>query len=299
MDPSELDELYAGPLAEFVSRRNDLAKALKRAGRKDDAATVKALRKPSLGAWAINQIVRREPDVLRAVFDALDRVKAAQLGGAPESERPALADAMAEERAALAAVESTAESILTQAEQTATKATLDRVVRSVRASAVEPTRREQLMLGQVTEDVADAGFSDLAAQLMGGLVPAAPKAAPSPKPLPTPAAPRAPRPAPGKAPPDTIDLAAERERREKIEAEARAKARRERIDNYRRELKALRLSEEKLDKDLAQAALEVQRAEERLDRARNHHTRAKERVTSARAQRQELEEALAALERAD
>ncbi len=295
MDLSELDELYAGPLAEFVSRRNDLAKALKRAGRKDDAATVKALKKPSLQAWAINQIVRRRPDVLHAVFDALDRVKAAQLGGAPESERPALADAMAEERAALAAVESTAQSILEQADQAATKATLDRVVRSVRASAVEPSRREQLMLGQVTEDVADAGFSDLAAQLAGGLVPAAPKATPTPKPPPSPPPPRPARP----APPDTIDLAAERKRREKIEAEARAKARRDRIDNYRRELKALRLSEEKLDKDLAQAALEVQRAEERLDRARNHHTRAEERVTGARAQRLELEEALAALERTD
>ncbi len=314
MDPSELDDLYAGPLDAFVERRNDLAKALKRAGRKEDAAEVKKLKKPSLGAWAINQLVRHEPGVLTALFTALDRVRAAQLGGTEEDDRPALATAMAEERDALHAVGDTAERLLTEAGHAATKPNLDRIARSVRAAAVEPSRREELLRGQLTEDVADAGFSDLAAQLAGAMVPAKPKAEPVRRSPGTDAAPRrAPPRATPKArsderandttdramPANTIDLDAERKRREAIEAEARAKARRDRIERYRGELKALRIGEEKLEKDAAQAALEVSRVEERLVRARELKARADERLANARAQRNELEEALAALERPD
>lgn len=51
-----LDELYSGPLENFVARRDEHAKALKVAGRSEEASAVKKLRKPSVTAWAVNQV---------------------------------------------------------------------------------------------------------------------------------------------------------------------------------------------------------------------------------------------------
>lgn len=58
----EIDDLFRGPLADFVAARNALAK---RAGAQ--AARVKALQKPNVPAWAVNQLYWRK----RHVFDRL------------------------------------------------------------------------------------------------------------------------------------------------------------------------------------------------------------------------------------
>jgi len=54
------DELFALPLGEFTPRRDAIAK--ERKADKDFAAQVKAIRKPSLAAWVVNLLVRREPE---------------------------------------------------------------------------------------------------------------------------------------------------------------------------------------------------------------------------------------------
>ena len=57
-DTSQLDRaiarVYASPLEEFVRQRDALAKELSTAGNRDAAAAVRALRKPSRTAWALN-----------------------------------------------------------------------------------------------------------------------------------------------------------------------------------------------------------------------------------------------------
>ena len=55
---SQLDELYAGPADEFVAARDELAKGLKKAGDKDAAAEVKALRRPTAAAALVNRLSR-------------------------------------------------------------------------------------------------------------------------------------------------------------------------------------------------------------------------------------------------
>lgn len=54
------DELYALPVGEFTPRRDALAKEHK--ADKELAAAIKALKKPSVAAWVVNLLVRREPD---------------------------------------------------------------------------------------------------------------------------------------------------------------------------------------------------------------------------------------------
>ena len=52
----DVDALFKLPLAEFTGARNDLAARLKRERRADDSKLVKALAKPSISAWAVNQL---------------------------------------------------------------------------------------------------------------------------------------------------------------------------------------------------------------------------------------------------
>jgi hypothetical protein len=53
--------VYRAPLEDFVSRRDELAKQLRAEKRRDDAALVKALRKPSRIAWTLDGIVHEDP----------------------------------------------------------------------------------------------------------------------------------------------------------------------------------------------------------------------------------------------
>ncbi len=73
-----VDALFVGALDEFVKRRDALARELKQAGDKDTAAAVKALRKPSAAAWAVNQVARRHPDAVDALITAARAVHDAQ-----------------------------------------------------------------------------------------------------------------------------------------------------------------------------------------------------------------------------
>jgi hypothetical protein len=99
---AKIDELYRLPLAEFTSARNALAKTLS----KDDAKVVKALEKPTVVPWAVNQVYWRA----RATYDRLmksgEKLRAAQIAAlegraadvraASEAHRRAISEAVAE-----------------------------------------------------------------------------------------------------------------------------------------------------------------------------------------------------------
>ena len=63
--------VYAEPPAGFVAARAALVKELKAAKRKEDAARVAALRRPTKQAWALGEAVRRAPEAAAAFFDAV------------------------------------------------------------------------------------------------------------------------------------------------------------------------------------------------------------------------------------
>ena len=65
--------VYRAPFEEFVSRRDALVKQLRTEKRRDDAALVKSLRKPSRMAWALDAVVSEDPE-------AIDRLDAALVG---------------------------------------------------------------------------------------------------------------------------------------------------------------------------------------------------------------------------
>jgi len=99
---TEIDNLFKLPLEEFTAARNTLATSLKEAGHADEAAAVKALSKPPLSAWAVNQLYwhHRKPfDQMMAAGERLRKAqtsqlagKAAELRGPMEAHRVAVAD---------------------------------------------------------------------------------------------------------------------------------------------------------------------------------------------------------------
>lgn len=188
----DIDALYQGPLADFITARNALAKAAKR-------PDLKTLEKPALPAWAVNQIYWHE----RPLFDAVVRAAEAMRDAHRQALAGKAADIRAAEtahRAAIRDATKAATARLTGAGHPATAATLDGITRTLEAL---PTPEAE---GRLTRPLAPAGLEALA-----GLTMAPPPARPALRVVSS-------RPAPA-----TVDDAAEKAR-----AEAKAQAARER-----------------------------------------------------------------------
>ena len=76
MAVQKADELYGLPLERFVPERQALARELRTGGRREQAAEVASLRKPSVAAWAVNQLVRTQRKAVAEIVPAFgDRLK--------------------------------------------------------------------------------------------------------------------------------------------------------------------------------------------------------------------------------
>ncbi|HWE58043.1 MAG TPA: hypothetical protein VG435_21255 [Acidimicrobiales bacterium] len=73
-----VDELYRLELAEFTPRRDALSTEARKAGDRDLAATVKALRKPSAAAYTVNLMSRVRPDEIDRLIELGGRMREAQ-----------------------------------------------------------------------------------------------------------------------------------------------------------------------------------------------------------------------------
>lgn len=155
----ELDALYTLPLEEFTKARNDLAARLRRAHQAEKADVVKALRKPSLVAWAANRLARERPrqltDLLEAGVQLRETQQQALRGRAGGAE---VGDASAAEREALHALLAAARPLLGGR---ATPQLLERLARTLRAAAVDDEAAALLRRGRLTEELEAVGFGPL------------------------------------------------------------------------------------------------------------------------------------------
>jgi hypothetical protein len=127
---NKIDELYQQPLADFTGARNALAKTLSGA----DAQRVKALPKPTVVAWATNQLYWRA----RALYDALmksgERVRKAQIA-ALQGKAADIRAANDEHRRAVAAAVAEAERLASSA---GSKPSPDALTRTFEAISLTP-----------------------------------------------------------------------------------------------------------------------------------------------------------------
>lgn len=157
----ELDALYDLPLETFTKARNDLVGRLRKAHQSEAAAEVRALKKPTVVAWAANRLARDEPKLTAALLDAGERLRETQQralsGNAKQDE---VADASTAEREAI-------RGLLTAARKhfgdRATSALLDKLSQTLRAAAVDAAARPLLERGRLTEELKAVGFGPLEA----------------------------------------------------------------------------------------------------------------------------------------
>lgn len=108
---SAIDRLYQLPLERFTAERNALAAELRKAGDRAAADRVKALGKPSVTAWAVNQAWWRNRDVFDALLDAGDALRAAHQAKAAGKAADVRAASDARQQALEAVVEAAVEAL--------------------------------------------------------------------------------------------------------------------------------------------------------------------------------------------
>ncbi len=243
---SDIDRLYQGPLDAFIDARNALAKASK-------VAAVKALVKPSLPAWAVNQLHWHQRALVDRLVAAAEAVRA-EHQRALAGEKAAIAGAEQTHREVLREAVAAAKDVLTAGGHALTPGTLD-AVRDTLSALPSPEAN-----GRLTRPLTPRGLDALA-----GLVLAA-----RPGPSAAPGAP-APRPPAAKPPVADDDTARKRQAREAEKAAREREARRTTADaalaKARQALADADEAVEQAERDLAARQAERVTARDRLKRA--------------------------------
>ncbi|CCQ15809.1 putative uncharacterized protein [Rhodococcus sp. AW25M09] len=76
-----VDDLYSLTPAEFVSHRSGYVAQFKKSGDKAGATRIGALRKPTVVAWLVNGLARRDESALAELFDVGEQLERAQQRG--------------------------------------------------------------------------------------------------------------------------------------------------------------------------------------------------------------------------
>lgn len=154
-----LDALFRAPLEEFTALRNRLAAEHKAAGEKAAAATLKAVRKPVVTAWAVNVAVLNHAEGLASLQRAGDALRRAQMENASA---PELQEAMGERRRWVEHMVARACEVLRRGGVKVSPAHLERVQKSVEAIAAFGTTPPEPVPGRWTHDMDPPGFEVLA-----------------------------------------------------------------------------------------------------------------------------------------
>ena len=163
MDP---DELYGLPFERFVPERNALARALRADGRREDATEVARLRKPSVAAWAVNQLVRTQKSALAELLEAGDAMREAQAGViAGSGDAGSLRAGVERERSAVAALISAARGLLSSDGHELSDAVLERVTETLHAAAFDVEARAQVRDGRLVSELQHVGLGVEAANV--------------------------------------------------------------------------------------------------------------------------------------
>ncbi|UJA19148.1 hypothetical protein HJD18_02290 [Thermoleophilia bacterium SCSIO 60948] len=146
-------ELYGLATEDFVGARDSLAKRLRSGGDRERADEVKALRKPSVPAAAVNRAVRAEPNLAAAVVEAGEELGVAQQEAIEDGDASGLRDAM---RGETDAIEALLGAIRSEGELGA--GMLDRARDTIRAAARDADLREDFLAGKMARDAEAIGF---------------------------------------------------------------------------------------------------------------------------------------------
>jgi hypothetical protein len=157
----ELDALYAGPPEEFVAARDDLAKRLKAADRGEDAAAVKALRRPTVAAWALNRLAHERPGSLEPLIELAKELRKAQRGALSGLRGSALREAVKRRRAVVDRIADEAIELLESSGRPG-ETQRDAVARTLEAATADQAAADALRAGRLEKELQrPTGFGEL------------------------------------------------------------------------------------------------------------------------------------------
>jgi hypothetical protein len=257
-----IDRLYALRLDEFTAARDELARSLRRAGDDGTAAAVKRLRKPSVAAWALNRVRRKDPRRSDELIEAGRRLREGQESLLAGGGREPLTRAAAEERQLVRELARQAERELGAVGRSVSGAVKEKLRATLHAVASDAEARDGLAAGRLVRDHQASGLGPLAE-------PGAPASGARKQ----------------RREPSGTAAALERRARRLEERLERARARRRELDEQSAE--AGRRSRE-ARREAARAAAELERAEEDERRTRGRAEAAADAVRELERELREL-----------
>lgn len=258
---TQIDELYARPLAEFTASRNALARTLKG----DDASRVKRLPKPTAVPWSVNQLYWQRRDLYEQLMAAGRALHAAQVA-ALEGKAADVRAATAAHRTALQSAVAAATALAGNAGVNPPADPLARMLEAISLAATHPPEP-----GRITDLIQPAGFEALA-----GIAPVLPRHAPTPATDP---------PAPVRK--TKRSEAEERRHRDAVAAQARKSADTA-VDHARRQLSEAQTTEARVAAQVELARQQLKRAEASLQQSQALVSAATELVERAETARRRL-----------
>lgn len=267
-DPQDdLDALFRLPLAEFTGARNALAARLKKSGRGDEkaeAVRVKALAKPSVSAWAVNQLYWNHREKFDRLLASGEQFHKAQTSGKIADMRTAL-DAR---RATLAQLSDLATSFLREGGHSPSPDTIHRVTTTLEAMSAYASRSDGPRPGRLTHDVDPPGFESFASFVPGARMtqPAKPE---STRPTPAKKSSSVLAKPPGRVATDRDVRQVEKARKAKLAAAEVA------LQNAKRSLKESRVRAQSLEAAQKKADAEAKKSEKRTRDAEEELRKAK------------------------
>jgi len=268
------DPLFAVPPEKFVAARNELASKLQASGNRKAASEIKALGRPSVAVWAINQLARRQPEKVAALLEAGTGLRESQgaLGRGPNSADELRASSQAE-RQALRDLIRAAGDILSEADRKDSSALLGRIESTLHAIATGSGEyADPLRAGRLTKEVEPEGFPSPGGAFSNSL----PARAPAPAKA-------------GKGDEKAVD-------------KARGKARQRALETARAELKAAQRAANAQEASLRKAEQRAQELADRMQRAQFVADKARKDADTAKGEalaiRKQLEDAQQRVERA-
>jgi hypothetical protein len=149
-----IDDLYAGPPAEFVARRTAAVKAAKADGDRELAAQIGELRKPTVSAWLVNLLVRSDADLAAQIVGLGDGLREAERS----LDGPALRELSTQRRQLVRSLAARARALAKPTGQKIGDTVLQELDATLTAALADPAVAREVVSGHLTAAREYAGF---------------------------------------------------------------------------------------------------------------------------------------------
>lgn len=149
--------MYAVEPGEFIASRKAWVTTAKAAGDREAAAAIGVLRKPSVSAWAMNAVVRHEPDVVAALRDVGALMRDAQ----SRMDMATVQGMRGERESAVADYVSAAAHVTADAGRPLAASGLDEVRATAIAALADASAEMAMASGTLTRALSYSGFGEV------------------------------------------------------------------------------------------------------------------------------------------